>query len=75
MISFLLKIAFRVAICLLFIPVGVYLLLNKLFPEFSRTADYWYIAVYTVLTIISYIVLYKPIVWIMKKITSLEAGY
>ena len=47
------------------IPCGVFILLNKWFPVFSHDLGFCFWSVFGIITIVAYIVLWKPILWII----------
>jgi hypothetical protein len=47
------------------IPFGVFILLNKWFPVFSANLDFWFWSVFGIITIVAYLVLWKPLLWII----------
>lgn len=47
------------------LPVGVALLLNKWFPVFAHDGGFWFWSVFGVITIVAYVVLWKPLLWII----------
>ena len=47
------------------IPCGVFILLNKWFPVFSHDLGFWFWSVFGIVTIVAYIVLWKPLLWII----------
>ena len=73
-IAFLLKYVLRVVFALGAVPVGVFMFLTKVFPEFCVGLDFWFWSVFSILSIIGIVVLWKPILWIMGAISVLGAG-
>ncbi len=48
------------------LPVGVALLLNKWFPVFfAHDGGFWFWSVFGVVTVVAYVVLWKPLLWII----------
>lgn len=74
-IVFFLKIITWIVSILFLIPVGVYLLLNRLFPIFTHEASFWFWSVFVTVSIIAYIVLWKPIVWIVSIVSVLAEEF
>lgn len=73
-IAFLLRYVLRVVVAIALIPVGVYFLLLKMFPEFCLEMDFFYWFVFSAISLTGFVVLWKPILWILGAITALEAG-
>ena len=65
-IIFILKFILWILIAFAAVPFGIFMLLFKLFPVFSHDAGFWYWSVFGILTVIAYIILWKPIVWIVS---------
>jgi len=47
------------------IPFGAFMLLNKWFPVFSHDLGFWFWSVFGIVTIVAYVVLWKPLLWII----------
>ncbi len=73
-IVFLIKYVVRVVFALAAVPFGVFMLLNKMFPVFSHDLDFWFWSVFSILTIIGFFLLWKPILWIMGALSVLGEG-
>jgi hypothetical protein len=73
-IVFLLKYVLRVVVALGAIPFGVFVLLHKLFPAFSHNLDFWFWSVFSILSLIGVVLLWRPIMWIMGGLSILGAG-
>lgn len=64
-IVFFIKCAMWVFLAIVAIPVGAFLLLNKWFPLFSHDPGFWFWSVFGIVTIVAYVVLWKPLLWII----------
>ncbi|SHM91421.1 hypothetical protein [Flavobacterium saccharophilum] len=73
-IVFIIKCIVWVLLVLAAIPFGIYMLLNEWFPIFSSDGGFWYWSVFSILSIIGFIVLWKPIVWIVGILQTLGLG-
>ena len=73
-IVFFLKFVMWVFAALVAVPFGIYMLLHKMFPVFTQDASFWFWSVFAILAIIAYIILWKPIFWIVGSISVLGAG-
>lgn len=73
-IVFLLKFVMWVFAALVAIPFGILMLLHNMFPVFTQDASFWFWSVFAILTIIAYIILWKPILWVVGVISVLGAG-
>jgi len=73
-IVFIIKCIVWILFVLAAIPFGIYMLLNEWFPIFSQDGGFWYWSVFSVLSIIGFIVLWKPIVWIVGILQTLGLG-
>ncbi len=73
-IGFFLKVALWIVMGLLAIPAGLYFLLFEFFPGFVNEANAWFWIVFSVLTFVSYYILWKPIVFIAGAVNVLSAG-
>lgn len=69
-----LKFAMWVFAALVAVPYGIFMLLHKMFPVFTQDASFWFWSVFAIFTIIAYVVLWKPILWIVGTISVLGAG-
>ena len=47
------------------IPYGILMLLHTWFPVFVHDGGFWFWSVFGILTIIAYIVLWKPLLWVV----------
>ncbi len=47
------------------LPVGVALLLNNWFPAFTHDGGFWWWSVFSIITIVAYVLLWKPLLWII----------
>ncbi len=74
LIVFFLRCAIWVLVALVAIPYGIFMLLHNIFPVFTQDAGFWWWSVFSILTIIAYVVLWKPILWIVGTIGVLGAG-
>ena len=50
---------------ILAIPYGSLMLLNKWFPVFTHDGGFWFWSVFGIVTIVAYVVLWKPLLWII----------
>ncbi len=73
-IVFLFKYVLRVVMALAAIPFGIFMLLQKVFPDFCLDPGFWFWSVLSVLTIVGYILLWKPILWVIGALSVLGAG-
>jgi hypothetical protein len=64
-IVFFLKCAIWVLIALVAVPYGVFMLLHTMFPVFTQDASFWFWSVFGIITIVAYVVLWKPILWLI----------
>lgn len=69
--SFLIKVVFRIVFAFLAVPFGIYMLLMNQFPEFVLEYGFGFWSVFVVLNIIAYIILWKPILWIVSSLSVL----
>jgi hypothetical protein len=56
------------------IPFGIFMLLNKWFPVFTQEEGFLFWSIFSILSIIGFIVLWKPIMWIVGTLQVLKAG-
>ena len=56
------------------IPYGILMLLHTWFPVFVQDGGFWFWSVLSILSIIGFIVLWKPIMWIVGVLNVLGAG-
>lgn len=56
------------------IPFGIYMLLHKMFPLFTQDAGFWFWSVLSIFSIIGFIVLWRPIMWVVGALQVLGAG-
>ncbi len=54
-----------VFIAVIAIPIGVFMLLNKWFPDFTQELGFWFWCVFGSVTILLYRILRKPLLWII----------
>lgn len=47
------------------LPFGVYMLLIEWFPVFTHDGGFWWWSVFSIVTIVAYIVLWKPLLWVI----------
>ena len=73
-IAFFVKLAVWIAVAFLAVPFGIYMFLINYFRSFVLEYGFGFWSVFTVLTIIAYIILWKPILWIVSSISVLSAG-
>ena len=73
-ILFLLKDLLWVVFAFAAVPFGVFMLLQKMFPVFTLNLDFWFWSVFAILTIVAYVLLWKPILWLVGAISVLGAG-
>ena len=73
-VAVFLKFALWVIFALVAVPFGVFIALLKMFPIFTNDGSFWYWTVFSILTVIAYIILWKPILWIVGTINALSAG-
>lgn len=73
-IVFFIKYVVRVVFALAAVPFGVFMLLNEMFPAFSQGLDFWFWSAFSVLSLIGFVLLWKPILWIMGALSVLGAG-
>ena len=73
-VAVFLKFALWVIFALVAVPFGVFIALLKMFPIFTNDGSFWYWTVFSILTVIAYVILWKPILWIVGTISALGAG-
>lgn len=73
-ILFFVKFVVGVLVALVAVPYGILMLLHNMFPVFTQEASGWFWAVFSVCTILAYIVLWKPILWIVGAVNVLKIG-
>ncbi|TDE03313.1 hypothetical protein [Flavobacterium sandaracinum] len=73
-IIFFIKCLVWIAFVLAAIPFGIYMLLLEWFPEFTLAYGFGFWSVFSILSIIGFIVLWKPIVWIVGILQTLGLG-
>lgn len=64
-IVFFIKCIAWILVGLVAIPYGVLMLLNHWFPVFTHDGSFWFWSVFGILTIVAYILLWKPLLWIV----------
>jgi hypothetical protein len=47
------------------LPVGVAMLLNDWFPVFTYEGGFWWWTVFTIITVVAYVMLWKPLLWVI----------
>lgn len=70
----IIKFAMWVMVALVAIPFGIYMFLLKYFPVFTHDASFWFWSVFSILSIIGFVLLWKPIMWVVGGIQLLGAG-
>lgn len=70
----LIKFVVWVVVALLAIPFGIYMFLINNFPEFTLAYGFSFWAVFSILSIIGFVLLWKPIMWVVGGIQVLGAG-
>lgn len=73
-IVFFIKCIVWIVFVLAAIPFGIYMLLNDMFPIFTHDGGFWFWSLFSILSIIGFIVLWKPIVWIVGVLQTLGLG-
>jgi len=73
-IVFILKFVMWIVAAVVAIPFGVFMLLKNLLPLFTQDASFWFWSVFALLTIIAYVILWKPILWVVGTVGVLGAG-
>lgn len=73
-IVFFLKIAMWIALAVLAIPAGIYALMNNFFPAFVEDANAWFWIIFSIIVFVAYVILWKPIIWLVGGISVLSAG-
>lgn len=73
-IVFIIKCVVWILFVLAAIPFGIYMLLYEYFPVFAHDGGFWFWSVFSILSIIGFIVLWKPIVWIVGILQTLGLG-
>jgi hypothetical protein len=73
-IVFIIKFIVWVAFVLAAIPFGIYMLLNEYFPLFTQDGGFMFWSVFSISSIIGFIVLWKPIVWVVGVLQVLGIG-
>ncbi len=73
-ITFFVKLAVWIAVAFLAVPFGIYMFLINQFRSFVLEYGYGFWSVFIILTLIAYIILWKPILWIVGSISVLGAG-
>ena len=70
-IVFFVKVAIRIAFTFLLVPFGIYMLLIEQFPSFVLEYGFGFWSVFGILTLIAYIILWKPILWVVGGLSVL----
>lgn len=73
-IVFIIKCIVWVLFVLAAIPFGIYMLLNEWFPIFTHDGGFWFWSILSLLSVLGFIVLWKPIVWIVGILQALGLG-
>jgi hypothetical protein len=73
-IAFLIKCLVWFVFVLAGIPFGIYMLLVKWFPVFTQDGGFWFWSVFSILSIIGFVVLWRPIMWLVGVLQVLGAG-
>ena len=73
-ITFIIKCVVWFLVVLAGIPYGILMLLHKCFPVFTQEGGFWFWSVFSALTIIGFILLWRPIMWIVGVLQILGAG-
>lgn len=73
-IVFFIKCIVWVLFVLAAIPFGIYMLLNEWFPIFTHDGGFWFWSLFSILSTIGFIVLWKPIMWIVGILQTLGLG-
>jgi hypothetical protein len=74
-IVFLIKLAVWIVVAFLAVPIGITMALNHFFPLFVSEANFGFWTVLSLLTIVAYVIFWKPILWIVSTINILGAEY
>lgn len=74
-IVIILKFAIWVVVAVAAIPFGVFMLLKNLFPLFTQDAGFWFWSLFGILTVVVYVILWKPILWIIGTVSVLGTGH
>jgi hypothetical protein len=72
--AFVIKLAAYVIVCLVAIPFGIYMVLIENFRSFVLEYGFGFWSVFIILTLIAYIILWKPILWLVGTLGVLGAG-
>lgn len=73
-IVFIIKCIVWVLFVLAAIPFGIYMLMNEWFPIFTHDGGFLFWSILSVLSVIGFIVLWKPILWIVGILQALGIG-
>lgn len=73
-IIFFIKCIMWFLLVIAWIPIGILMLLHEWFPVFTQDGGFWFWSLFSTLTIIGFIVLWKPIMWIVGVLQVLGAG-
>ena len=63
-----------VLVVLAAIPFGIYMFLIKFFPDFTIEAGFWFWSVFSILSILGFVLLWRPIMWVVGTLQVLGAG-
>lgn len=63
-----------VLVVLIAIPFGIYMFLFKFFPVFTIEAGFWFWSVFSILSIVGFVLLWRPIMWVVGILQVLGAG-
>ena len=70
----IIKFIIWIIILLAAIPFGIYMLMLKWFPAFVLEESFGFWSVFGVLTIIGFVILWRPIMWVVGTFQVLGAG-
>lgn len=73
-IAFFIKCIAWIVVGFIAIPFGVYYFLLNYFRDFTLAYGFSFWAVFSILSIIGFVVLWKPIIWTVGIIQTLGAG-
>lgn len=73
-IVFFVKFVVWVLVALVAVPYGILMLFHSMFPVFTQDASGWFWTAFSVCTILAYLVLWKPILWIVGAVSVLRIG-
>ena len=73
-IVYSIKFIILVLIVLAAIPFGAFMFLDKLFPFFTQNFDFLFWTEFSILSIIGFVLLWKPILWIIGTLQIFRLG-